>query len=48
MASGPSTPTPDQAPLASSSSATTGLTAVCQTTHWESYSLIDHALSVTW
>src|SRR5699024_11015268 len=33
-ASGPSTPVPDQVPSASSSSATTGLIAVCQTTHW--------------
>ena len=33
-ASGPSTPAPDQVPLASSSRATTGLIAVCHTTHW--------------
>ena len=33
---------------ASSSSATTGLTAVCQTTACAPYSLIDHALSTTW
>src|SRR5690606_12968008 len=47
-ASGPSTPAPDQAPVASSSSATTGLTAVCHTTAWHPYSLIDHWLSTTW
>ena len=33
-ASGPSTPVPDQVPSASSSRATTGLIAVCHTTHW--------------
>src|SRR5438552_13920039 len=47
-ASGPSTPLPDQAPAASSSSATTGLTAVCHTTAWDPYSAIDQALSTTW
>src|SRR3984885_7632282 len=47
-ASGPSTPVPDQAPESISSSATTGLTAVCQTTAWEPYSAIDQALSTTW
>ena len=47
-ASGPSTPLPDQVPAASSSRATTGLTAVCQTTHWWPYSRIDHSLSTTW
>ena len=47
-ASGPSTPTPLHAPEASSSSATTGLIAVCQTTAWEPYSAIDQALSTTW
>ena len=47
-ASGPSTPAPDQAPESISSSATTGLTAVCQTTAWEPYSAIDQALSTTW
>src|SRR5690606_39741963 len=35
-------------PAASSSSATTGLTAVCHTTHCAPYSAIDHALSTTW
>ena len=47
-ASGPSTPAPDQVPRAISSRATTGLTAVCQTTHWWPYSCIDHSLSTTW
>jgi EAL domain-containing protein (putative c-di-GMP-specific phosphodiesterase class I) len=47
-ASGPRTPDPDQEPAASSSSATTGLTAVCQTTACEPYSDIDHSLSTTW
>src|SRR5215472_4586422 len=47
-ASGPSTPLPVQAPESSSSSATTGLTAVCQTTACEPYSAIDQALSTTW
>src|ERR1700683_1814994 len=47
-ASGPRTPGPDQAPESISSSATTGLTAVCQTTAWEPYSAIDQALSTTW
>jgi hypothetical protein len=47
-ASGPRTPDPVQAPESISSSATTGLTAVCQTTAWEPYSAIDHALSTTW
>ena len=47
-ASGPSTPTPDQVPSASSSRATTGLIAVCQTTACEPYSAIDQALSTTW
>ena len=32
----------------SSSSASTGLTAVCQTTAWEPYSAIDQSLSTTW
>ena len=50
-ASGPSTPAPDQTPVASSSSATTGLTAVCQTTHWWPYSahrplVVDHVVEV--
>ena len=45
---GPARPAPDQRPEASSSSATTGLTAVCQTTAWEPYSRIDQALSTTW
>jgi hypothetical protein len=31
---GSGTPAPDQTPVAISSSATTGLIAVCQTTHW--------------
>ena len=35
-------------PLASSSSAATGLIAVCQTTAWQPYSAIDQALSTTW
>ena len=39
---------PDQAPESISSSATTGLTAVCQTTAWDPYSAIDQALSTTW
>src|SRR3954447_5423789 len=47
-ASGPSTPVPDHVPAASSSRATTGLTAVCHTTHWWPYSRIDHSLSTTW
>src|ERR1700752_1116291 len=47
-ASGPSTPAPDQAPESMSSSATTGLTAVCQTTACEPYSAIVCALSATW
>jgi EAL domain-containing protein (putative c-di-GMP-specific phosphodiesterase class I) len=47
-ASGPSTPVPDHAPPASSSSATTGLTAVCHTTACEPYCDIDHSLSTTW
>src|SRR5215472_17651138 len=42
-ASGPTTPAPDQAPESISSSATTGLTAVCQTTAWDPYSAIDRA-----
>ena len=33
---------------ASSSRATTGLIAVCQTTHWWPYSRIVHSLSTTW
>src|SRR5689334_17581150 len=47
-ASGPRTPAPDHTPAASSSSATTGLTAVCQTTACDPYSFIDHSLSTTW
>jgi two-component system sensor histidine kinase BaeS len=47
-ASGPSTPEPVHAPVASSSRAITGLIAVCQTTAWEPYSRIDHWLSTTW
>src|SRR5262245_38372136 len=47
-ASGPRTPVPDHAPDASSSSATTGLMAVCQATAWWPYSRIDHSLSTTW
>lgn len=47
-ASGPSTPVPTQAPPASSSRATTGLTAVCQTTACDPYCSIDHSLSTTW
>src|SRR6266567_5913805 len=47
-ASGPRTPAPDQAPESISSSATTGLTAVCQTTACDPYSAIDQALSTTW
>ena len=47
-ASGPSTPVPCHAPVASSSSATTGLTAVCHTTAWLPYSRIVSALSATW
>ena len=47
-ASGPRTPEPVQAPVATSSRATTGLTAVCHTTAWEPYSRIDHSLSTTW
>jgi hypothetical protein len=39
---------PDQVPSASSSRAITGLSAVCQTTHWLSYSRIVHSLSLTW
>src|ERR1700691_333488 len=39
---------PAQAPASISSSATTGLTAVCQTTACEPYSAIDQALSTTW
>src|SRR6201999_1380897 len=46
-ASGPSTPVPVQAPESISSSATTGLTAVCHTTAWEPYSAIVQALSTT-
>ena len=42
-----STPAPDQTPFASSSRAMTGLTAVCQTTHWWPCSRIDHSLSTT-
>ena len=50
-ASGPRTPAPDQTPVASSSRATTGLTAVCQTTHWAPYSrhrvgVVDHVVEV--
>ena len=41
-------PLPDHAPAATSSSATTGLTAVCHTTACEPYSAIDQALSTTW
>ena len=44
----PSTPAPDQAPAAINSSATTGLSAVCQTTACAPYSRIDHSLSTTW
>ena len=44
----PSTPEPDHTPVASSSSATTGFTTVCQTTHWAPCSAIDHASSTTW
>src|SRR6478609_3535098 len=47
-ASGPSTPAPDQVPFATRSRATTGLTAVCQTTAWEPYSSIVCSLSTTW
>src|SRR6478609_17380 len=47
-ASGPSTPLPVHVPFARSSSATTGLIAVCHTTHWWPYSAIDHWLSTTW
>ena len=47
-ASGPSTPAPFHAPSSSSSSATTGLTAVCQTTAWLPYSRIVVSLSTTW
>ena len=39
---------PVQVPFASSSSATTGLIAVCQTTACEPYSRIVHSLSTTW
>ena len=46
-ASGPSTPAPRQTPVAMSSRATTGLTAVCQTTAWAPNSAIDQALSTT-
>ena len=45
---GPEHAGPRQAPVASSSRATTGLTAVCQTTACEPYSRIDHSLSTTW
>ena len=41
-------PAPDHTPAAISSIATTGLTAVCQTTAWLPYSAIDQALSTTW
>src|SRR4051794_8458845 len=44
-ASAPNTPTPDHVPVASSSKATTGFTAVCQTTACERYSRMDHSLS---
>ncbi len=47
-ASGPSTPAPFHTPSSSSSSATTGLTAVCQTTAWLPYSRIVCSLSTTW
>ena len=41
-------PTPDHVPSASSSSATTGLIAVCQTTACDPYSRMVHSLSTTW
>ncbi len=47
-ASGPSTPAPFHVPSLISSSATTGLTAVCQTTAWLPYSRIVCSLSTTW
>ena len=46
-ASGPSTPLPCQVPRARSSIATTGFTAVCQTTAWTPSRSIAHSLSVT-
>ncbi len=39
---------PDQAPECSSSSAITGLYAVCQTTHWWPHSRMQCSLSATW
>jgi AcrR family transcriptional regulator len=47
-ASGPITPVPLHTPASSSSSATTGLIAVCQTTAWEPYSRIVCSLSTRW
>jgi hypothetical protein len=47
-ASGPTTPAPAHARVASSSSAMTGLNAVCHTTHWQSQSRMLAALSATW
>src|SRR5439155_16810323 len=47
-ASGPSTPAPSQTPSARSSSATTGLSAVCQTTAWAPSRTIDSSLSTSW
>ena len=39
---------PPTRPIASSSSASTGLSAACHTTAWEPYSDMDHSLSTTW